>query len=96
MYTSIVLKILTGISYFCNIITALLVIYCLMTWFVRPDSPIYTFIHRLVEPFVAPFRPLALRLMEKGFMIDISVFLAIIAIRVVQSLLWNIAYRFLL
>ena len=96
MYESVIIKILTGVSYFCNIITALLVVYCLMTWFVRPNSPVYVFVHRLVEPFVAPVRPLALRLMEKGLMVDISVFLAIIAVRVVQSLLWNLAYRFLL
>ena len=96
MYSSVVFQILTGIDYFINIVSLLLFIYCLMTWFVRPNSSLYIFVHRLVEPFVAPFRPLALRLMEKGLMIDISVFLAIIALRVIRSLLWNIAYRFLL
>ena len=68
----------------------------MMTWFVRPDSQAYMFVHRLVEPFVAPFRPLALRLMEKGLMIDISVFLAIIAVRVIHYVLQTIVYRFLL
>ena len=67
-----------------------------MTWFVRPNTPAYNFVQRLVEPFIAPFRPLALRLMEKGLMVDISVFLAILAIRVIERLLWGIAYRFLL
>ena len=96
MYSTVVYQILTGIDYFINIVSLLLFIYCLMTWFVRPNSQAYIFVHRLVEPFIAPFRPLALRLMEKGLMIDVSVFLAIIALRVVRSLLWNIAYRFLL
>ena len=96
MYEAVIFNILTGVSYFCNIISALLFIYCLMTWIVRPNSPAYTFVHRIVEPFLAPFRPLSMRLMQKGFMIDITPLLAILALRVIQSLLWNIAYRFLL
>ena len=74
-------QIYRGINIFLNIVSVLLGFYCLMTWFARPGSPLYTFIHRLVEPIVGPFRPLALRLMEKGLMIDISVLLALAAVR---------------
>ncbi len=96
MYFTIAYKIYIGIGYFLDIVTGLLFVYCLMTWFVRPDSPIYVFMRRLVEPFVSPFRPLALRLMEKGMMIDISVLLAIVGVRVIRYIVDVVFMRFIL
>ena len=89
------IQIYSGISIFLNIISVILFVYCLMTWFVRPDSQIYVFMRRLVDPIVAPFRPLALRLMEKGLMIDISVLLAILAVRILSYVL-SIVFTWLL
>ncbi len=96
MYQTVILQIYTGINYFLNIVSGILLVYCLMTWFVRPNSQIYVFMRRLVEPIVAPFRPLAMRLMEKGLMIDISVLLAIFGVRIVRYIVQVIFFRFLL
>lgn len=96
MYQTVAMQIYTGINYFLDIISVILVVYCFMTWFVRPNSPAYVFIHRIVEPIVAPFRPLALRLMEKGLMLDVSVLLAIIGVRIIRYIVSFIFFRFLL
>lgn len=96
MYQTVVYQIYTGISYFLNIVSGILFVYCLMTWFVRPDSQIYIFMRRLVDPIVAPFRPLARRLMERGLMLDISVLLAIFGVRIIRYVVEIIFFRFLL
>ncbi|MBO4297389.1 MAG: YggT family protein [Clostridia bacterium] len=96
MYQSVVYQIYTGINYFLDIVSGILFVYCLMTWFVRPDSQIYLFMRRLVDPIVTPFRPLARRLMERGLMLDISVLLAIIGVRVIRYLVQIVFFRFLL
>ena len=96
MYYTVAYQIYTGINYFLDIITAILFIYCLMTWFVRPNSQMFVFMRRMVEPIVAPFRPLAMRLMEKGLMLDISVLLAMFAIRILRYILSIIFFRFIL
>ncbi len=84
-----------GINIFLSIASWALFVYCLMTWFVRPNSPIYYYTSRFVEPIVAPFRPLSRRLMEKGVMLDTSVILAIIGIRIVSWLV-DLLFRWLI
>ena len=96
MYQTVVLQIFSGINYFLNIVSVILFVYCLMTWFVRPDSQMYIFMRRLIEPIVSPFRPLARRLMEKGLMLDVSVLLAILGVRVIRYIISFIVFRFLL
>ena len=95
MRYQIAYQIYNGINIFLNIASWALFIYCLMTWFVRPNSPIYIFAARFVEPIVAPFRPLSRRLMEKGVMLDTSVILAILGIRVVSWLVGRLFMWFI-
>ena len=94
MAYQVIYQIQTGVNIFLNIVSALLGIYCLMTWFVRPGSPMYAFMQKLVGPIVAPFRPLALKLMERGLMLDISVLLAIFGVRIAGRLL-NVLFAYL-
>ena len=82
-----------GISRFLNVVSAILVIYALMTWFVRPDSPIYVFFARIADVLISPFRPIASWVIEKlGLRIDISVLLALLVIEIIQSLLMRTLY----
>lgn len=94
MAYDVISQIQIGVNIFLNIVSALLGIYCLMTWFVRPGSTLYAFMQKLVGPIVAPFRPLALRLMEHGLMLDISVLLAIFGVRIVSRLV-NLLFAYL-
>ena len=90
MRTQIIARVLMGIGYFFSILRLLVVVYALMTWFVRPDTPIYRFMSRICEPLLAPFRPIARRLIEYGLRIDISPILALIAMEVLYRLLYAI------
>ena len=95
MRTEIILRVYQGVSMFLNIVSMMLVVYAFMTWFVRPDAPVYRFMNRFCEPLLAPFRPIARRLIEYGLRIDISVILAIAAIRVLERLLYRLLYLLL-
>ena len=94
MAYDIIYRIQMGVNIFLNIVSALLGIYCLMTWFVRLGSSMYAFMQKMVGPIVAPFRPLALRLMEHGLMLDISVLLAIFGVRIIGRLI-NVFFMYL-
>lgn len=81
-----------GVHQFLRILSALLVIYALMTWFVRPDTKLYRVFYRLCEPLLAPFRPISRKLFEIGLRVDISVILAVLALQIID----NIIYRLLI
>ncbi len=93
MTYEILFRIYRGLSLFLDIISYVLIIYALMTWFVRPDSTVYRLFARFCQPLLSPFRGIAGKLMEKGLMIDISVYLALIAIRLIRSLLYQLLLR---
>ena len=93
MQTIVVVQILSGVDTFLNLLSAVLVIYALMTWFMRPDNPVYIFLARIAGTVVAPFRPIANKLIGLGFRIDVSVFLALAAIQILRSLLNELAWR---
>ncbi len=58
-----------------------------MSWFIDPSHPIRSFIMRVVEPVVSPFRRLTDRLNTSGFPIDFSPILAYFAIMILQQLI---------
>ena len=87
MRTAIIWQIYRGVNTFLNVVSGILFVYCLMTWFVRPGSQLYSLMQRVIDPIVAPFRPLARRLMERGLMLDISVLLAIFGVQILRYLL---------
>lgn len=89
----IVYSIVLGINYFLNVVSWALLVYCIMSWIVRPTNQFYILLSRFVAPLLAPFRPIARKLIERGFMIDISVLLAFVAIRLLRSVLPSLIYR---
>ncbi len=86
MVYAIVAKVLYGINLFFDIITFIMILYAFMSWFVRPNNAFYQLLARFCQPIVAPFRPIAARLMQSGFMFDVSYILAFFAIRIAQYL----------
>lgn len=75
-----------------TLLTALIVLYSVLSWFARPTSSFYRFIYKLVDPFLSIFRPLAMRIMGRGFRINLTPFLAIICIQLVRALLGQLVY----
>jgi len=85
-------KIFEGINLFFNIISWFILAYVIMSWVVRPTNAAFRFVSRIVQPILAPFRPIARKLMQKGIMIDISAILAFFAISLIRNLLiWILA-----
>ena len=82
-----------GVSYFTRIVSALIFIYCILSWVTRPDSPVFRFVSRLVQPLLEPFRPLGNKLIEKGFRVDLTPWLAMIALQILQRVLLWIFWR---
>lgn len=79
-------RIITGVDLFFDVVTFIMVLYAFMSWFVRPNNAFYQLLARFCQPIVAPFRPIAARLMRSGIMFDVSYILAFFAIRVAQYL----------
>lgn len=87
-------KIFEGLDLFLRILSVVLIAYGVLSWFVRPENPLFQAISRFAQPLLAPFRSIARKLLDRGFMIDVSLFLALIAIQVLQYLLVYL-FRFL-
>ena len=94
MNSLVIYQIFMGIYRFLSALEILLIVYALMTWFVRPDNQLFQFLRRFLDPIVSPFRRLNERLMRRGLMLDLSIVMAVIAIRVLQRLLLRLAYLF--
>ncbi len=76
-----------GVHVFIRLLTGILFVYALMTWFVRPDSKIYRVFYNFCSPIVAPFRGISEKLIRAGLRVDLSVWMAMIALRIIDNLL---------
>lgn len=77
--------------YFLDILSWAIIINALLSWFLRPDNPIKSFLDRLVEPFLRPFRALFRRFAGNS-PIDFSPMLAILAIYLLRMLIQRIYF----
>ena len=73
-----------------NIATAIVLIYVVATWIVKPNSQIFTILSRLAEPIIQPFRPIAAKLTQKGVTLDLSPVLAVIGLSVIRWVLLTV------
>ena len=86
----VIVQIANGLSWFFRIVTFVMVLYAFLSWFVRPDNAFYRLLARFCQPILAPFRPIAARLMYRGFPFDVSYILAFFAIQVLQYLVMQV------
>ena len=85
-------QLLSGVDTFLNLLSLALVVYALMTWFMRPDNRIYQFFARIADFVISPFRPVSAWLIKQGLRIDVSVILALICIRILRNLLFRLMW----
>lgn len=89
MQYTVLYQVFRGISICLTILQYVLLAYCVMSWVVRPTNSFYQLCQRICEPLLAPFRPLSRKLIERGFMIDISALLAFFILSLIQRrVLW--------
>ncbi|MFU0801480.1 MAG: YggT family protein [Xylanivirga thermophila] len=87
MASQVIAGLLKGIVLFLDIICWLIVIGALLSWFIDPTHPIRTFITRITEPFVAPFRPLSDKINSSGLPIDFSPLFTYLFLTIIIQLL---------
>lgn len=81
---------------FLRVIEIAILVYCVMSWFVRSSNPVFRWLHGFISPFVMPFRRISMWIIQKSRIpFDLSFWLAIIAIDIVKNVLWRIYYSLL-
>ena len=60
-------------------------VYSLLSWIVSPFNRLYLLLSRMAQPLIAPFRGISGALIRRGFRIDISVLLALLALQILQA-----------
>lgn len=97
MIGKILYQVLKGVYWVLQAASWCIVIRAVLSWFLRPDVPIYAFLLRITEPLIAPFRPLAYKLSGGRLPIDLaplfSYFVLMILMRVVS---YGMAYVYYL
>lgn len=97
MIGKILYQVLRGVYWVLQAASWCIVIRAVLSWFLRPDVPIYAFLLRITEPLIAPFRPLAYKLSGGRLPIDLaplfSYFVLVILMRVVS---YGMAYVYYL
>ena len=79
-----------AVSIFLNVIDTAIFVYVIMSWF-SPRSRFYIWLVNFVTPFIKPFYHLSLKIMTRtGWRVDLSAWMAMIAISIIQRLLWVI------
>jgi len=79
-----------AVSIFLSVIDTAIFVYVIMSWF-QPRSRFYLWLVNFVTPFIKPFYRLSLKIMTRtGWRVDLSAWMAMIAISIIQRLLWVI------
>lgn len=83
-----------GVANFVRIVSGLIFLYCLLSWFMRPDSKLFRVISRVVQPILEPFRPLGNKLIQLGFRVDLTPWVAIVVLELLVRVLYFLLIRF--
>lgn len=54
-------RVLSGVLYFLRLVQGVLLVYCVLTWFMDPRSKLMRFMARLTDPILQPLRALLFR-----------------------------------
>jgi uncharacterized protein YggT (Ycf19 family) len=73
-----------------NLAAAIVLIYVVATWIVKPNNKILIILSRVAEPIIQPFRPIAAKLTQKGVTLDLSPVLAIVGLSVIRWVLLTV------
>ena len=88
----ILYQILGGVGLFLRLLSALVIIQCVLSFLVPSYSGIMRFLDRIVQPLLAPIRGLIFSLTRRSMMFDFSPFLALILHSLWQGLLSRLQF----
>jgi uncharacterized protein YggT (Ycf19 family) len=96
MHYFILMKIYQGCDIFLRVLQFVLVAYCLMSWVVSPVNRLFALLSRMAQPLIAPFRGIALALVRRGFRIDVSALLALVALEILRNYLLPLLFNWMM
>ena len=79
-------QVLRGLYWLLQIASWAIVLRAILSWFLRPDVPVYSFLLRITEPLIAPFRPLAYKLTNGRLPIDLAPMFTYLVLIVLMNL----------
>ena len=82
----IIYQVLRGLYWLLQIASWAIVLRAILSWFLRPDVPVYSFLLLITEPLIAPFRPLAYKLTNGRLPIDLAPMFAYLVLIVLMNL----------
>ena len=82
----IIYQVLRGLYWLLQIASWAIVLRAILSWFLRPDVPVYSFLLRITEPLIAPFRPLAYKLTNGRLPIYLAPMFAYLVLIVLMNL----------
>ena len=78
---------------FLRIIELAIFAYCVLSWFVPSTNGLFRWLHGFISPFVSPFRRIGMWFIQKTRIpFDLTYWIAIIVIDILQNLIWRIYY----
>ncbi len=79
-----------AVSIFLRLVTSAIVIYCVLSWF-RPDFKAFYMLRSFIQPFLAPFQKLSMKLMRRfNAPVDFTCLFAVLGYQLLQRLLWRL------
>ena len=81
---------------FLRIFEVAILAYCVLSWFVPTTNPLFRWLHNFISPFVSPFRRIGMWIIHRTRIpFDLSYWIAIIVIDLLQQIIWRIYYALL-
>ena len=97
MIDTILYQVLRGVYWVLQAASWCIVIRAVLSWFLRPDVPIYAFLLRITEPLIAPFRPLAYKLSGGRLPIDLAPLFSYFVLMILMGVVsYGMAYAYYL
>lgn len=90
----VVYSIYQGVNIFLQIIELILLVYCIMSWFVSPFNRLMQALSRILDPLLSPIRRVLYSIFPR-LPIDLSVLVLFFLISMVRNLVSRLLFMFL-
>jgi uncharacterized protein YggT (Ycf19 family) len=83
-------QIRAGVIGFLNLAQGVLLVHCVLSWFVDRNSPVMRFLTRVTDPVLQPIRRVMLRNMRSPAGAAFAPLVAILLIQLLSRILWGL------
>jgi len=83
-------QIRAGVAGFLDLAQVVLLVYCVLSWFVDRNSPAMRFLTRVTEPVLHPIRMVLLRTTRSAAWSGFAPLVAVLLIQLLSRILWSL------